>query len=360
MNEIMFKPIYKGIGKTLKHAEIKNNRLDRNALIKNIYNAIGETEYDDAQSWYNNMMAEVEKYDNLHGRAPEDVKKFKEVKKAVKAMDDFKIKEDYRNYYYQIFKGIFNNEQWNDAVPLKTFKKFAPIIQIKYGGSRLESITNYNKLANARHEKNERIREEREKGKAREQEAIAKGEENLRKLKMEENEKLNARLAAQANKRKDEVDELEALREENEKLKQNQFQPSMREYIKNKVRDGSYKLDKDDLHVMLSKDKNKGLITDENIDDVVKAIYLEGNKHVIKNKRRIAQLARLQGYNPNEYAKLPVETQQEVNDYIVEKFNDDLRKKNLKYILPKDKPRWQRAQVLFKLNPNLGKGAWSH
>lgn len=223
------------------------------------------------------------------------------------------------------------------------FKALSPIIKFHTGD---ETLAGYNAVI-----------EEIGKYKAKEEgkrEAEEEGEkitqEKLRELKKERDAKMHTALAEQKNK----------LEERLERIEQNQFQPSMREYIKNKVRDGSYKLDKDDLHMMISKDKNKGLITDENIDDVVKAIYLEGNKHVIKNKRRIAQLARMQGYNPNEYAKLPEETQKEVNDYIVEKFNDDLRKKNLKYILPKDKPRWQRAQVLFKLNPNLGKGAWSH
>lgn len=249
-----------------------------------------------------------------------------------------------------------NNEIIEDIKNIRHYKKingkFKPLQPIIKFVTDCDKLEDYNKLI-IENDKN-KIRSE---GIAKERKAIEEGEVKLSELKADDNAILNNEVARQKHKYKDEI---EALREENEKLKQNQFQPSIKEYIKNKVRDGSYKLDKDDLHNMLTKDKNKGVITDENIDNVVKAIYLEGNRYVVKNKKRIAQLARLQGYNPNEYAKLPEETQKEVNDYIVEKFNDDLRRKNLKYILPKDKPRWQKAQVLFKVNPNLGRGAWSH
>lgn len=337
----------------MRQGTINNKRLDKNELIENIYEAIGDTDFDDAQTWYDYMIAQDKKYKK--GRAPDKVKQYRKILNGIKVFDNFKITEGSRELYNGIFHDIRKNKPWSRS--LETLKKFAPIIQIKYGGRLIDSISDYNDTVGARHELKQQVKTERLKGEANVKKAKEEGEEKLRELKSEDNVILNNRVAEQKHKYKD---ELEALREENEKLKQNQFQPSIKEYIKNKVRDGSFKLDSEDLHKMLAKDKGKGLITDENIDNVVKAIYLEGNRYVVKNKKRIAQLARLQGYNPNEYAKLPEETQKEVNDYIVEKFNDDLRRKNLKYILPKDKPRWQKAQVLFKLNPNLGRGAWSH
>ena len=78
----------------------------------------------------------------------------------------------------------------------------------------------------------------------------------------------------------------------------------------------------------------------------------------MKRINRISNLAILTGYNNDLYNKLPGDVAQEVQKYITDKINDDIRRKNIKYILPKDKPRWEYAMQSKNLNPMLGRSAW--
>ena len=52
----------------------------------------------------------------------------------------------------------------------------------------------------------------------------------------------------------------------------------------------------------------------------------------IKHIKKIANLAILTGYNRDLYNKLPGDVAQEVQRYITEKINDDIRRNNIKYM----------------------------
>ena len=67
----------------------------------------------------------------------------------------------------------------------------------------------------------------------------------------------------------------------------------------------------------------------------------------------------LTGYNPDIYNKLPAEVAEIIKNHINDKIQEDIRKKNIRYILPKEKPRWEKAIQKYNLNPMLGRGAYT-
>lgn len=223
----------------------------------------------------------------------------------------------------------------------KTFKEFNPIITMYHG---------YHKNLKSYNDKAKDISIEREKT----GEAIKKGEEATKAAR----EKALEEISKKKNFYEDVItkkdERIVELKDEISKLRK----PSTREYIKNKVQNGSYSLSKDELKKQLQKDIGKGVVDDENIDELVAAIYKEANLHIIKNRKKIARLARLQGYNPEALSQLPEETQQMINDYVNEKFNEDLVRNNRKYKLPVAKHTLGDREPLF-MNPNLKRGAWS-
>lgn len=138
------------------------------------------------------------------------------------------------------------------------------------------------------------------------------------------------------------------------------FAPNLEAYIKTKLASKAYSLDEDELIDKIARDIGKpgGLPAGTDPKQVAKAIYDRGAEETLKHIKKIANLALLTGYNNDLYNKLPGDVAQEVQKYITDKINDDIRKKNIKYILPKDKPRWEYAMQNKQLNPMLGRSAW--
>lgn len=138
------------------------------------------------------------------------------------------------------------------------------------------------------------------------------------------------------------------------------FAPNLEAYIKTKLASKAYSLDEDELIDKIARDIGKpgGLPKGTDPKLVAKAIYDRGAEETLKHIKKIANLALLTGYNNDLYNKLPGDVAQEVQKHITEKINDDIRKKNIKYILPKDKPRWEYAMQNKQLNPMLGRSAW--
>ena len=138
------------------------------------------------------------------------------------------------------------------------------------------------------------------------------------------------------------------------------FAPNLEAYIKKKLASKAYSLDEDELIDKIARDIGKpgGLPKGTDPKQVAKAIYDRGAEETLKHIKKIGNLAILTGYNNDLYNKLPGDVAQEVQKYITDKINDDIRKKNIKYILPKDKPRWEYAMQNKQLNPMLGRSAW--
>lgn len=136
--------------------------------------------------------------------------------------------------------------------------------------------------------------------------------------------------------------------------------PTIKDYIKNKViNNKAYSLDEDELMESIQKDIDNNILP-KNIDikKLAETIYLQSAEYVRKNMKKIKKLAKLTGYNNDLYNKLPPEIAGEIQKYIHDKALEDIRKKNIRYILPKEMPRWEKA-VNKGVNPMLGRGAWS-
>lgn len=165
------------------------------------------------------------------------------------------------------------------------------------------------------------------------------------------------RFAEQSNNIKDlqnKVDEYEQRFKELEKA------PLKRNYINDKVFNESYSLDKDELINVILNDINKGkLPNDTNPEEIADAIYAKATKRIYKNLKRINNITALTGYNPDIYNKLPPEVAEIIKNHINDKIQEDIRKKNIRYILPKEKPRWEKAIQKYNLNPMLGRGAYT-
>lgn len=136
--------------------------------------------------------------------------------------------------------------------------------------------------------------------------------------------------------------------------------PLKRNYINDKVFNESYSLDKDELINVILNDINKGkLPNDTNPEEIADAIYAKATKRIYKNLKRINNMTALTGYNPDIYNKLPAEVAEIIKNHINDKIQEDIRKKNIRYILPKEKPRWEKAIQKYNLNPMLGRGAYT-
>lgn len=185
-------------------------------------------------------------------------------------------------------------------------------------------------------------------------------EEDKRKIQADANRAKNEAVAKIKNKT-EERKEKEILEEYQQNQKEAYgFTPNLEAYIKKKLQSKAYSLDEDELIDKIARDIGKpgGLPKGTDPKEVAKAIYNRGAEETLKHIKKIANLAILTGYNNDLYNKLPGNVAEEVQRYITEKINDDIRRKNIKYILPKDKPRWEHAMESKKLNPMLGRSAW--
>lgn len=165
------------------------------------------------------------------------------------------------------------------------------------------------------------------------------------------------RFADQSNNIKELQDKVDAYEQ---RFKELEKAPLKRNYINDKVFNESYSLDKDELINVILNDINKGkLPEDTNPEEIADAIYAKATKRIYKNLKRINNITALTGYNPDIYNKLPPEVAEIIKNHINDKIQEDIRKKNIRYILPKEKPRWEKAIQKYNLNPMLGRGAYT-
>lgn len=200
-----------------------------------------------------------------------------------------------------------------------------------------------------------------------EKEKIEEEKENVIKEQEEEiDTKRNMLAHANAKRLEAEVEKKqlkEELKAKNEQPKPT-YQPSntpptLKDYIRDKVINKSYSLEKDELIKVIEKDIDEHrLPKDIDVSKLADTIYLQGAKYINKHMKKIKSLAKLTGYDNDLYNKLPSKVADEIQKYIHDKALEDIRKKNIRYILPKEMPRWEKA-VNKGINPMLGRGAWS-
>ena len=208
-----------------------------------------------------------------------------------------------------------------------------------------------NKIKEAEETKNKQI------------EKILRDKEISDKLKEEEKEEFKKQSAEKIekiaskikNKKDDEIKKMQ------EKLDEITFKPMLKNYIDEKVKNSSYSLDKEQLINIIKKDiEDNKLPRKSDAEKIYNDIKSKATEYIIKNLSRIKKLSVLTGYNNDLFNKLPPEIATIVQEEMNNKIQEDIRKKNRKYILPKDLPRWERATQQHNVNPMLGRGAWSN
>lgn len=208
----------------------------------------------------------------------------------------------------------------------------------------------------------EEATERAERAERKQEEEMRKREEAERQIE-EKTQAIKDTRETSTQKLSDKSNEIKEIQNKNaeleQRLKELEKAPLKREYINDKVFNESYSLDKGELMNIILNDINKGeLPSDSDPEEIADAIYAKATKRIYKNLKRIKNLTALTGYNPDLYNKLPPEVAEIIKNYINDKIKEDIRKKNIKYILPKDKPRWEHAMETKKLNPMLGRSAW--
>lgn len=125
--------------------------------------------------------------------------------------------------------------------------------------------------------------------------------------------------------------------------------------VKKSVLDGTWKQSPDEV---VKKLMDEGY-TEKRAKELDARIRREATIDIVKRKERIAKFAVVMGHHPETYQYLPEELQTTLNDYITDKYNRDAVNRQLHYVAPAIKPKWEKAVMKYHLNPLLDRTGWS-
>lgn len=110
---------------------------------------------------------------------------------------------------------------------------------------------------------------------------------------------------------------------------------------------------------LLKKDPKKDEEMERRAKDITNRIYTDATYDIMKKYDRLARFRSAIGHNPQAYQYLPEQLQETLNDYITKQNEIDMEKKELHYIKPAEKPKWERAVRQYNINPQLARNGWS-
>lgn len=210
----------------------------------------------------------------------------------------------------------------------------------------------YNERINELEEDKNKIQKETEE---KENEFIDKINKAKQGQKEEDNKILNDMIAKIKHKYKDNnIDEVNKP-----VINTSNNSPSIKQFLKNTYRDGWYKLTKDEVLNRLHDKKYKQILKDVDKNKLVNDIYLFSSIEAGKEANNIVKSIQLGAINPQDMSNLSEETQQLVNDTLIKKQTIDNLNKRLKYKLPINKPKFERAMLQNRINPLVFRGAYS-
>ena len=338
--------VLKNLAKNLNQVDKKNNAyihllfndLNKSATFRNYFknHNITEDNFGEFADYLNSFQTENEKIiSQQNKRIEEQQKEINDLEEEYKQQTE-KIKEEYKEELKKETEKI-NNDYIQKLEAVKGDKKAIEILN---------------------RQKQDEINELTKRMEEQQKEAIEQQKQQF----LENKQKLQDTLIdykhrTEERSRKQTDYDIEQFKKDFEEIYG--FAPGTASFIKQKIKDQAYSLDKDQLIDVINKAiENRQLPKDANPVKIANAIYTNGAKDVIKRINRISNLAILTGYNHDLYNKLPGDVARVVQQYISDKIQNDIRRKNIKYILPKDKPRWEHAMETKKLNPMLGRSAW--
>lgn len=142
------------------------------------------------------------------------------------------------------------------------------------------------------------------------------------------------------------------------KVERKTWSSDVKNFIEQAFRNKDYKVDRETLRQEYAKPKYHSIIKDIDTNDIVDAVYDYSTGKIIQNKKRIKMLAQIGMADANGLGNLSPELQQEINNAIIEEQKQNNIKSRLKWKLPVDKPKWQKAMIIYKVNPMLSRGAY--
>lgn len=157
--------------------------------------------------------------------------------------------------------------------------------------------------------------------------------------------------------------EMQRQEEENDYLKEElarakaSMKPKQKELFKELYDADAYTMKPEEL----AKSKTiKGMFTDdESKNEFIKQFYSFSAMKLLKDRLRRAKFAKVIGNNPDAFQYLPEGVRESLNKAIEEKFETDELNKKKHWLKPKAKPEWQKAVILYKMNPMLDRNPWS-
>lgn len=284
--------------------------------------------------------------------------------KLIEILNDERLAKKYYGFQNTLFNLYKYKQNGEEGYEDENFEKYFENLPTKNEEIKniYNEITTQNAVKKAEETKNKQIekilrdKEISDKINEEEKEEIKKqSAERETENKKQAAEKIE-KIASKIKNKKD--DEIKKMQEEIDELK---FKPMLKKYIDEKVKNSSYSLDKEQLINIIKKDiEDNKLPRKSDAEKIYNDIKSKATEYIIKNLSRIKKLSVLTGYNNDLFNKLPPEIATIVQEEMNNKIQEDIRKKNRKYILPKDLPRWERATQQHNVNPMLGRGAWSN
>ena len=284
--------------------------------------------------------------------------KEKQAKKDKKVLES--IKEEHKNEVDALQKQINKLDKDVDMFVKERDKYFKELKEHKI---ELKKQIRNNKISKADY--NEQILElkaEKEKLKKATEETEAELLDKIDKAKKEQkgedNKILNDMIAKIKHKYKDnDNNDVQAV--DKPVINTSTNSPSIKQFLKNTYRDGWYKLTKEEVLNRLNDKKYKQILKDVDKNKLANDIFLFSSIEAGKEANNIVKSIQLGAINPQDMSNLSEETQQLVNDTLIKKQTIDNLNKRLKYKLPINKPKFERAMLQNRINPLVFRGAYS-
>ena len=102
---------------------------------------------------------------------------------------------------------------------------------------------------------------------------------------------------------------------------------------------------------------HKDIITNEAVaEEAAKQIYNTAISDKVSRQKARKYLKRYADLNPELVEKLPEEYKELIDEETQQQYKENQYKKRLHYMLPKERPKWEKATTQYNINPMLGRG----
>lgn len=150
---------------------------------------------------------------------------------------------------------------------------------------------------------------------------------------------------------------IEDLRLKIDELEKTRISPRLRELIKDMSKQSDIMTtDKEELKKRLLTN-HKDIITSEKVaEEAAKQIYNTAINNKVSKMKARKYLKRYADLNPELVEKLPDEYKELIDEETQQQYKENQYKKRLHYMLPKERPKWEKATTQYNINPMLGRG----